>query len=126
MAVKKKGGRWTGAKKAGSAAAGKAKAESDRKLQREAEQRRGCHRMAEAGDRHGKEVTTRERLFAEYVARFGERPLQLDDERASDAEETFMQASETLRVLLDRMAAQNDRVNGALRRVVAEQRYEDE
>ena len=40
MAVKKKGGRWTGAKKAGSAAAGKAKAESDRKLQREAEQRR--------------------------------------------------------------------------------------
>ena len=40
MAVKKKGGRWTGAKKAGSAAAGKAKAESDRKIQREAEQRR--------------------------------------------------------------------------------------
>jgi NAD(P)-dependent dehydrogenase (short-subunit alcohol dehydrogenase family) len=40
VAVKKKGARWAGAKKAGSAAAGKAKAESDRKLQREAEQRR--------------------------------------------------------------------------------------
>ncbi len=40
MAVKKKGARWAGAKKAGSAAAGKAKAASDRKLQREAEQRR--------------------------------------------------------------------------------------
>jgi NAD(P)-dependent dehydrogenase (short-subunit alcohol dehydrogenase family) len=36
----KKTARWTGAKKAGSAAAGKAKARSDRKLQREAEQRR--------------------------------------------------------------------------------------
>jgi NAD(P)-dependent dehydrogenase (short-subunit alcohol dehydrogenase family) len=40
VAVKKKGARWTGAKKTGSAAAGKAKAQSDRKLQREAEQRR--------------------------------------------------------------------------------------
>ncbi len=40
MAVKKKGARWSGAKKAGNAAAGKAKAQSDRKLQREAEQRR--------------------------------------------------------------------------------------
>ena len=40
MAVKKKDGRWAGAKKAGGAAAGKAKAQSDRKLQREAEQRR--------------------------------------------------------------------------------------
>jgi NAD(P)-dependent dehydrogenase (short-subunit alcohol dehydrogenase family) len=40
VAVKKKGARWTGTRKAGSAAAGKAKAESDRKLQREGEQRR--------------------------------------------------------------------------------------
>jgi NAD(P)-dependent dehydrogenase (short-subunit alcohol dehydrogenase family) len=40
VAVKKKGARWAGAKKAGSAAAGKAKAQSDRRLQREAEQRR--------------------------------------------------------------------------------------
>ena len=40
MAVKKKGGRWAGAKKSGSAAAGKAKAQADRKLQREGEQRR--------------------------------------------------------------------------------------
>ena len=40
MAVKKKGARWAGAKKAAGAAAGKAKAQSDRKLQREAEQRR--------------------------------------------------------------------------------------
>jgi NAD(P)-dependent dehydrogenase (short-subunit alcohol dehydrogenase family) len=38
--VKKKTARWTGAKKAASAAAGKAKAQSDRKLQREAEERR--------------------------------------------------------------------------------------
>jgi NAD(P)-dependent dehydrogenase (short-subunit alcohol dehydrogenase family) len=38
--ARKKAARWTGAKKAGSAAAGKAKAESDRKLQRDAEQRR--------------------------------------------------------------------------------------
>ena len=40
MAVKKKGVRWAGTKKAGRPAQGKAKAESDRKLQREAEQRR--------------------------------------------------------------------------------------
>ena len=40
MAVKKKGARWSGAKKAGNAASGKAKAESDRKLQQEAEQKR--------------------------------------------------------------------------------------
>jgi len=40
VAVKKKGVRWAGAKKTGSATAGKAKAESDRKLQRQAEQRR--------------------------------------------------------------------------------------
>jgi NAD(P)-dependent dehydrogenase (short-subunit alcohol dehydrogenase family) len=40
VAVKKKGGRWSGAKRAGNAAAGKAKARSDRKLQREAEQKR--------------------------------------------------------------------------------------
>ena len=40
MAVKKKGVRWAGTKKAGRPAPGKAKAESDRKLQREAEQRR--------------------------------------------------------------------------------------
>ena len=40
MAVKKKVVRWSGAKKAGNAASGKAKAESDRKLQQEAEQKR--------------------------------------------------------------------------------------
>ena len=40
MAVKKRGARWSGAKKAGNAASGKAKAESDRKLQQEAEQKR--------------------------------------------------------------------------------------
>jgi len=40
VAVKKKGARWSGAKKAGNAASGKAKAESDRKLQQEAEQKR--------------------------------------------------------------------------------------
>jgi NAD(P)-dependent dehydrogenase (short-subunit alcohol dehydrogenase family) len=40
VAVKKKGARWAGGKKSGRAAAGKAKAQSDRKLQREAEQRR--------------------------------------------------------------------------------------
>jgi NAD(P)-dependent dehydrogenase (short-subunit alcohol dehydrogenase family) len=40
VAVKKKGGRWAGTKKAGRPASGKAKAESDRKLQREAEQPR--------------------------------------------------------------------------------------
>jgi NAD(P)-dependent dehydrogenase (short-subunit alcohol dehydrogenase family) len=39
VAVRKKGARWAGAKKTG-AAGGKAKAESDRKLQRQAEQRR--------------------------------------------------------------------------------------
>jgi NAD(P)-dependent dehydrogenase (short-subunit alcohol dehydrogenase family) len=40
VAVKKKGARWSGAKKAVNAASGKAKAESDRGLQREAEQKR--------------------------------------------------------------------------------------
>jgi NAD(P)-dependent dehydrogenase (short-subunit alcohol dehydrogenase family) len=40
VAVKKKSARWSGAKKAGHAAAGKAKARSDRKLQHEAERRR--------------------------------------------------------------------------------------
>ena len=50
MAVKKKGARWTGGKKAGSSAAGKAKAQSDRKLQRDAEQRR-----KKAGGNGGKE-----------------------------------------------------------------------
>jgi NAD(P)-dependent dehydrogenase (short-subunit alcohol dehydrogenase family) len=40
VAVKKKTARWAGAKTTGHAAAGKAKAQSDRKLQREAEQRR--------------------------------------------------------------------------------------
>jgi NAD(P)-dependent dehydrogenase (short-subunit alcohol dehydrogenase family) len=40
VAVKKKGARWSGAKKAGNAASGKAKAESDRRLQQEAEQKR--------------------------------------------------------------------------------------
>jgi NAD(P)-dependent dehydrogenase (short-subunit alcohol dehydrogenase family) len=40
VATKKKTGRWTEKKKAGNAAAGQAKAESDRKLQREAEARR--------------------------------------------------------------------------------------
>jgi NAD(P)-dependent dehydrogenase (short-subunit alcohol dehydrogenase family) len=47
VAVKKKGARWSGAKKAGGAAAGKAKAQSDRKLQREGEQRR---KRAESGN----------------------------------------------------------------------------
>jgi hypothetical protein len=50
VAVKKKSARWSGAKgvkKAGNAAAGKAKAQSDRNLQREAEQRR--RRTEEAG-----------------------------------------------------------------------------
>ena len=57
MAVKKKGARWSGAKKSGSAAAGKAKAESDRKLQRDAEQRRkraggnGKRGAVQAGER---------------------------------------------------------------------------
>jgi NAD(P)-dependent dehydrogenase (short-subunit alcohol dehydrogenase family) len=40
VAVKKKDARWSGAKKAGSASAGKAKAQSDRRLQQEAERRR--------------------------------------------------------------------------------------
>jgi NAD(P)-dependent dehydrogenase (short-subunit alcohol dehydrogenase family) len=40
VAVKKRGARWSGAKRAGNAAAGKAKAQSDRKLQREAERKR--------------------------------------------------------------------------------------
>ena len=40
MAVKKKGARWSGAKKTGHAAAGKSKAESNRRLQREAQQRK--------------------------------------------------------------------------------------
>ena len=47
MAVKKKSARWSSARKAGSAAAGKTKARSDRKLQREAEQRRA--RAAKTG-----------------------------------------------------------------------------
>jgi NAD(P)-dependent dehydrogenase (short-subunit alcohol dehydrogenase family) len=57
VAVKKKSARWSGAKKAGRAAAGKAKAESDRKLQRDAEQRRkraggnGRHAAVQAGER---------------------------------------------------------------------------
>jgi NAD(P)-dependent dehydrogenase (short-subunit alcohol dehydrogenase family) len=57
VAVKKKGGRWSGAKKTGGAAAGKAKAESDRKLQRDAEQRRkragsnGKQKAVQAGER---------------------------------------------------------------------------
>ena len=62
MAVKKKGARWSGAKKAG-AAAGKAKAQSDRKLQREAEQRR---KRAEGsnGKKEGA-VQAAERKYAE-------------------------------------------------------------
>ena len=40
MATKKKGGRWAGSRKAGDAAAGRSKAESDRKLQRQADARR--------------------------------------------------------------------------------------
>ena len=57
MAVKKKGARWSGAKKRGSAAAGKAKQESDRKLQRDGEQRRkkaggnGKQGAVQAGER---------------------------------------------------------------------------
>ena len=53
MAVKKKGARWSGAKKAGSAAAGKAKARSDRKLQREAEQRRRVSAETSRGKKEG-------------------------------------------------------------------------
>jgi NAD(P)-dependent dehydrogenase (short-subunit alcohol dehydrogenase family) len=62
VAVKKKGARWSGAKKAG-AAAGKAKAQSDRKLQREAEQRR---KRAEGsnGKKEGA-VQAAERKYAE-------------------------------------------------------------
>jgi NAD(P)-dependent dehydrogenase (short-subunit alcohol dehydrogenase family) len=48
VAVKKKGARWSGAKKTGDPAAGKAKAQADRKLQRDAEQRR---ERAEAGQK---------------------------------------------------------------------------
>jgi NAD(P)-dependent dehydrogenase (short-subunit alcohol dehydrogenase family) len=61
VAVKKKGARWAGTKKAGRPAAGKAKAESDRKLQRVAEQRR-----RKAGD-NGKEgaVQAGERKYPE-------------------------------------------------------------
>ena len=40
MAVRKKNARWAGAKKTSAGSAGKAKAESDRKLQRDAEKRR--------------------------------------------------------------------------------------
>jgi NAD(P)-dependent dehydrogenase (short-subunit alcohol dehydrogenase family) len=40
VAVKKKAARWSGAKRSGNAAAGKAKAQSDRKLQDQAEQKR--------------------------------------------------------------------------------------
>jgi NAD(P)-dependent dehydrogenase (short-subunit alcohol dehydrogenase family) len=43
VATKKKAGRWAEKKKAGNAAAGQAKAESDRKLQRQAETRRKAH-----------------------------------------------------------------------------------
>ena len=63
MAVKKKDARWSGAKKAGSASAGKAKAQSDRKLQRDAEQRR-----KRAGGSEGKKegaVQTGERKYPE-------------------------------------------------------------
>jgi NAD(P)-dependent dehydrogenase (short-subunit alcohol dehydrogenase family) len=49
VAVKKKGARWSGAKKAVNAASGRAKAESDRGLQREAEQKR-----KKAGSSNGK------------------------------------------------------------------------
>ena len=41
MAVKKGAGRWSGRKKAGGAAAGRARAESNRKVQREAESKQG-------------------------------------------------------------------------------------
>ena len=57
MAVKKKGVRWSGSKKAGGAAAGKSKAESDRRLQREAQQRKKAggngrqERAVQAGER---------------------------------------------------------------------------
>jgi NAD(P)-dependent dehydrogenase (short-subunit alcohol dehydrogenase family) len=50
VAVKKKGARWVAAKKTGRATAGKAKTESDRNLQRQAEQRRkkaGGHQKQE-------------------------------------------------------------------------------
>jgi NAD(P)-dependent dehydrogenase (short-subunit alcohol dehydrogenase family) len=62
VAVKKKGARWAGAKKTGGAAAGKAKAESDRKLQREAEQRR---RKAGGNGKRERAVQTGERKYPE-------------------------------------------------------------
>jgi NAD(P)-dependent dehydrogenase (short-subunit alcohol dehydrogenase family) len=62
VAVKKKGARWAGAKKAGSAAAGKAKAASDRKLQREAEQRR---KRAGGNGKHEEAVQAGERRYPE-------------------------------------------------------------
>jgi NAD(P)-dependent dehydrogenase (short-subunit alcohol dehydrogenase family) len=62
VAVKKKGARWAGAKKSGGAAAGKAKAEADRRLQREAEQRR--KRAGGDGKREGA-VQAAPRKYAE-------------------------------------------------------------
>ena len=62
MAVKKESARWTGSKKAGRPAVGKAKAESDRKLQRQAEQRR---RRAGGNGKHAGAVQAGERKYPE-------------------------------------------------------------
>jgi NAD(P)-dependent dehydrogenase (short-subunit alcohol dehydrogenase family) len=48
VAVKKSAGRWSGTKKSGNAAAGKKTAESDRKLQREAEAKRARPQAAQS------------------------------------------------------------------------------
>ena len=63
VAVKKKGARWSGAKKSGGAAAGKAKAQADRKLQREAEQRRES--AQESKQKKGGAVQTGQRKYPE-------------------------------------------------------------
>jgi NAD(P)-dependent dehydrogenase (short-subunit alcohol dehydrogenase family) len=62
VAVKKKDARWIGGRKSGAAAAGKAKAESDRKLQRDAEQRR--KKAGGSGKREGA-AQTGERRYPE-------------------------------------------------------------
>lgn len=60
MAVKKKNtGRWSGAKKPGSALAGKKKAESDRRLQREAESRRPQSRSSPSKGRGASQLGER-------------------------------------------------------------------
>jgi NAD(P)-dependent dehydrogenase (short-subunit alcohol dehydrogenase family) len=66
VAVKKRDARWPGAKKASSAASGKAKEQADRKLQREAEQRRGrAQSSGGGGKQEGGAVQTGERKYPE-------------------------------------------------------------